>query len=421
MKQPTISSEKFDRIAKLNEYYTYLVIIIGLAILQLPLPFDINKNPVYVVALVVFILQVLWHRVVLKRFSGESKNFIESLVDLAGIFLVVYFTGGIRSFFFFLYFLPILSNSVYMPFKKVLIISGLTSLLIGIQIATSFGTNDLLFAFSLGALQIWAVWLITSYGRFLSSEINIVKKREEEIKVEEAREVEILKDEFIFIISHELRSPITAIRGYLELLITDSVGKITGKVKSVLENAFIMSNQLTNLVSLMLEIARLETGKIRFYIQDVSVKDFLKKAVSDLKSEAKEKNIDISEDFDVNLSVQVDYERLEEIMNILINNAIAYTPKFGKVVIEARKKDNMVEIKVIDNGVGISSEKKEHLFEKFYTEKTSLGEKAIKATNVGMYVARELLLKMKGNIRVESELGKGSTFTVVLPSSKNKT
>ena len=271
-----------------------------------------------------------------------------------------------------------------MPFKKVLIISGLTSLLIGIQIATSFGTNDLLFAFSLGALQIWVVWLITSYGRFLSSEINIVKEREEEIKVEEVREVEILKDEFIFIISHELRSPITAIRGYLELLITGSVGKITGKVKSVLENAFIMSNQLTNLVSLMLEIARLETGKIRFYIQDVSVKDFLKKAVSDLKSEAREKNIDINEDFDVNLSVQVDYERLEEIMNILINNAIAYTPKFGKVVIEAREKDNTVEIKVIDNGVGISLEKKEHLFEKFYTEKTSLGEKAMTATNVGM-------------------------------------
>ena len=110
------------------------------------------------------------------------------------------------------------------------------------------------------------------------------------------------------------------------------------KIKSILDKAFITSNKLAGLVSLLLEVARLETGKIKFYIQSVSVKESLDKVYYNLKSELKEKNISLSSKIPGDFRAKVDGERLEEILSIIIENSINFTPEFGKVEITSEKK-----------------------------------------------------------------------------------
>ncbi|MCH8821346.1 HAMP domain-containing histidine kinase [Patescibacteria group bacterium] len=418
MENKNPSSEKYIRLARINEFITYFVVFSGLAVIQLPIPQDFDKNNIYLLTLVAILFTFVWHRLIPKRYSGLAKNTAEALIDILAIFVLVSITGGIRSYFSFIYFLPVLSSTVYMPLRTSLLVVLVASVLIFSQLVGSFGTNDFPGLVGLAALQIWAVWLIASYGRFLGGEIDIAKKKEEETKLEEIHEVDILKDEFIFIISHELRSPITVIRGYLEILTSESSEKLDTKIKSILDKAFITSNKLAGLVSLLLEVARLETGKIKFYIQSVSVKESLDKVYYNLKSELKEKNISLSSKIPGDFRAKVDGERLEEILSIIIENSINFTPEFGKVEITSEKKEGVIEIKVADNGVGMSQEKKEHLFEKFYTEKTGLERTDIKGINIGMYVVKQLLLKMSGNISIDSEIGKGTTFIITIPDAK---
>ena len=409
--------EKHIRLERINEIGTYLVIISGLLVIQLPLPFDLNKNIIYLVAFLAGIFAVFWHRLLPKKFSGLNKNFIESLVGITGLFLIVINTGGVRSYFYFLYFLVVLSSAVYMPLRASIALAGVVNFLTLALAFGSFNTREFSLDISIVALQIWSIWLILAYGRYLSGEIGVAKKREEDIQLQEIREVDKLKDEFIFIISHELRSPITAIRGYLEFLISDSVGEINEKTEVILKKAFITSNKLSNLVSLLLEAARFETGKIHFYVQNTSIKEILDKVLYNLNFEIEEKNLDVRADVDEKLAVKIDSERFEEMLNIIIGNAAVYTPEFGKVEAKARKLDSMVEIKISDTGIGMSPEKIEHLFEKFYIEETGLGEKTIKGTNIGLYVVKELLSKMGGGIVVRSKVGEGTTFTISLPTA----
>ena len=131
------------------------------------------------------------------------------------------------------------------------------------------------------------------------------------------------------------------------------------KIKRILGKAFITSNKLAGLVSMLLEVARLETGKINFYIQSISVKESLDKVYYNLKSELKEKNISLSSKIPGDFRAKVDGERLEEILSIIIENSINFTPEFGKVEITSEKKEGEIKIKVADNGVSISHVKKD--------------------------------------------------------------
>ena len=416
MDESSIKLEKYKSLEKVAEYTQYFIIILGLMVIQLPLPFEINKNAVYIIALVIFLFSIFWHRILPEKYSGLAKNFIEALQGTLGIFVVVNLTGGIQSYFNFFYFLPVLGSSVYMPRKYFLLISSLTSVFIFATALRSFGSGEFPTILSIAGLQIWGVWLIAAYGRFLSREISIAQKRQEEIKLEELNEIEKLKDEFIFIVSHELRSPITVIRGYLELLTKVSPHKLNKEINSILLKAFSTSNKLANLVTLFLEIARLETGKVRYYIQEVTIRKSLDRVKYNIAGDVEQKSIEFVDNIPDELKVKFDAERLEEILSILIDNTLEYTTESETVVISAKRVKTGVEIKIEDHGVGISDEKKAKLFEKFYMEKSGFGEYSIKAVNIGMYVVKELLSKMGGDISVESEVGKGTTMTVFLPA-----
>lgn len=419
MDNKEIIREKYKGLERIYEFITYLVVLFGLVIIQFPLPFTLDKTSAYIIAGLLFIFTLIWHRFLPEKYSGLKKNYIESIIGLIAVFFLVNLTGGVRSYFSFLYFLPILSNSIHVPFRLLISLSLFTSVLIIVPLLNRPDPAEFFVTLSYTALQVWAVWLITAYGRFLGNEINFAKKREEEIKVEEMREVEKLKDEFLYIVSHELRSPISVIRGYLEILTTETSKKMNSKLQEILDKAFITSNQLANLVSLLLEAARIETENIHFFTQDVYVKKIVDKVKRNLSIEIKTRNTDFKMIVDDNLVVNIDEERLEEILNIVVGNAVKYTPEFRKVEVSARLLDKFVNIKVKDSGVGMTREQKGNLFHKFYIAKTVSGESAIKGTNIGLYVVKQLLLRMGGNIAVQNSVGEGTTFTLTIPEAKN--
>ena len=414
-----IIREKYKSLERIYEFITYFVVLVGLVVIQFPLPFMLEKNSTYIIAGLLFVFTLIWHRFLPEKYSGLKKNYIESIIGLIAVFFLVNLTGGIRSYFSFLYFLPILSNSIHVPFRLLISLSIFTSVLIIFPLLTRSDPTEFLVTLSYTALQVWAVWLITAYGRFLGNEIKFAKNKEEEIKVEEMREVEKLKDEFLFIVSHELRSPISVIRGYLEILTTESSKKVNSKLKEILDKAFITSNQLASLVSLLLEAARIETENIHFFTQDVYVKKIVDKVKRNLSVEIKIRSTDFKMSINDNLMVNIDEERLEEILNIVVGNAVKYTPEFRKIEVSAMKLDNFVKIKVKDSGVGMTREQKGNLFDKFYITKTTGGESTIKGINIGLYVVKQLLLRMGGNIVVQSSVGEGTTFTLTIPEAKN--
>lgn len=414
--------EKFRRLEKLREIFVISFVLVGVIITRLPLPSPQSKTPiefnyfwVYVVAALLVIFAVGWHRLTSFRMKEEVKFFIETLVYIIGVHVIVVFTGGTYSYFTFLYFLPVLNTAANLNLKLSLIASIFTSIILGSHLFRFIGHEDFINAFSIYFLNLFGVWLVTALGRFLATEVLVILKRQEEFELEQLRQLDKLKDEFVFIIAHELRSPVTAIRGYLELISTDKDQKIEGNLKALVQKSFSTSNKLANIISLLLEVARIETGKIRFYLQKIDLKDSVDFVANELKKDALDKEIQLTTNIPKENYLMIDKERLEEILHIVIENAIFFTPEYGKILISTQTTEKQVLVSVSDTGVGVPPEMREKIFDKFYTEDTDSGEIRIKGYGIGLYVAKQLLLRMNGDITFESIVGRGTTFTLHLP------
>lgn len=230
------------------------------------------------------------------------------------------------------------------------------------------------------------------------------------------KEIDIMKDEFISTVSHELRTPITAIRGYLYFIFDDSRRVIDDVTKKDLENIRFSSDLLSKLVDDILEVARLEQGKVKLVLDSVDIKPVINEVISELKIKAQEKKLKvIYQESGILPNVLADVIRLKQILINLIDNAIKYTPQ-GQIIITSifDDKDKKIKIKVADTGLGMSAKVREGLFQKFYRIRTK--ETAdISGTGLGLWITKNLVERMGGEIYVDSIEGTGSVFTVILP------
>lgn len=416
-------SDKFQRLERFREALIVGFILLGLVLIHLPLPGPYGSEPIeknlpgiYVVTSFLMIFTLTWNRYVSQKIiSSEMKIFIGILVYLTGIMLVVQFTGAINSYLVFLYFLPILNSAAYLPRRYSLAASFYASVLMTFHLYGFFGTSNFNSSLSVYILNVFGVWLVTTLGRFLTTELTIIQQKQQEYQLEQLQQLDKLKDEFVFIIAHELRSPITAIRGYLELITTDKKLKIDQTLGNLLLKSFATGTKIATIISLLLEVARIETGKIRFYFQKIDLREAVEFALHDLRHQIEQKEIDLTIKIPEQTLVLIDKERLEEILAIVIENAAQFTPEFGKILISTQTTDKHILLSVSDTGVGIPDDVKTKIFDKFYTENTKTGEVKLKGYGIGLYVSKQLLLRMGGNISVESIVGRGTTFTIHLP------
>jgi len=237
------------------------------------------------------------------------------------------------------------------------------------------------------------------------------------LTVEKLREIDRMKDMFISMASHELRSPLSAIKGYVDFLKEKKEIFVDKDVEHYVENISLSIDRLSGLVEDMLEVSRIEGNRIPIETSAFDVDKIIYESIEEIKPQAIQKGLELAfVPAEKNLFALADRSRLKQVLINLIGNSIKYTPS-GSVSISVISKGKELGIVIADTGIGISSENQANLFSKFYriqNEKT----RDIKGTGLGLWITSEIVKRMKGRISVESIEGVGSHFTVYLPMDK---
>lgn len=230
-------------------------------------------------------------------------------------------------------------------------------------------------------------------------------------------ELEQMKLDFVSMASHELKTPLTSIIGYLSVYLNENRQKVPKENLVLLDKAFIATQQLQTLIQNLLNVNKIEKEQLSVSLEPVDFRTLLSKSIEDLKPQANQKEILLSLSAPQTLpTVMGDTIRLSEVVTNLTANAINYTNPGGKVDILVEVMPAEIRTSVIDNGVGIPQEAIPHLFGKFFRVSNSL-QKSSKGTGLGLYISKSIIEKLRGKIWVESEVGKGSKFTFTLPLS----
>ena len=261
---------------------------------------------------------------------------------------------------------------------------------------------------SLVALHIWGLILVVSYAHIIFREETRAFIKKEQSLIDKEKEIDRLRDEFVFIISHELRSPITAIRGYLSIIAQNK--RLKKKVALVVEKMFRDSEILYNLVEDLLELSRIETGNLKFNPSAITIRKIFTQVLKEFKLPLKEKNIAIFSKVSKSLKTLADEERLRKILENLLANSIKQVEEFGKINISAQKTRDLVEFKIADNGISIPLERQKKIFEKFYSP-------AQKGTEIGLYLTKKLIEFQKGKIEIQPTEVKGNNVIFTLPAA----
>lgn len=231
--------------------------------------------------------------------------------------------------------------------------------------------------------------------------------------ISQSERLERLRREFVANVSHEFRTPLTIIQGYMEALID---GAVTDEemIHSFYEKIYSETSALERLVKDLLDTSRFKSGKITLKQTKVNVDELLMNLVDSLQNIAKEKNIHlVYEHTDMNY-FYVDYDRIRQIIIIFIDNAIKFTPEDGFITVYAYEKGKYGYICFKDTGVGMAEEDIPFIFERFYKVDKARGGSET-GTGLGLSIAYEIVKLHEGEIKVESHLGKGTTFKVKLP------
>jgi signal transduction histidine kinase len=228
------------------------------------------------------------------------------------------------------------------------------------------------------------------------------------------REIEEAKDRFFAAVSHDLRTPLACIIGYLEEVMEESAGLLNPEMTSFLEVAAVNAERLRRLVNDVLFMARARAGGPDLDCAQVDVADVAQTAAAAVRPFAAEKGIALRVEGEPVPPVWADASRLQQVLDNLLSNAIKYTPSGGEVTLRVGQVDDEVAVAVSDTGVGIGAEDRDHVFEFFYRA-AAVREAAVSGVGLGLSIVKTIVDAHGGTVRVESTPGAGSCFTVVLP------
>jgi len=239
--------------------------------------------------------------------------------------------------------------------------------------------------------------------------------KELEQKNKELQKIDKLKSDFVSTVSHELRTPLSIIKEGLALTLDEVLGKINEKQKNVLSMSKENVDRLARIINDLLDISKIEAGKIELKRALVDFAAMMRDMCIRWKSEFDKKGQELKVLVpDEQVNMYIDADKIAQVMNNLISNAIKYTPEKGKIIIELKDKKDEVEISVSDTGVGIAKEDLPRVFNKFQQFNRAAGAGA-KGTGLGLSIVKQLVELHKGTVMVESEVNKGSEFTFNLP------
>jgi signal transduction histidine kinase len=229
------------------------------------------------------------------------------------------------------------------------------------------------------------------------------------------KKLDATKSEFISIASHQLRTPLTVIKGYISMIKAGDFGKLAEKAIDPLEKVYESSNRLITLVANLLNVSRIESGRLYFNFRVMQLEELVESVVEELTNKAKNKGLNLiykrlAEPLP---KVKIDEEKIRQVVVNLIDNSIKYT-KEGSVKVSLSQEDGNIKFCVADTGAGIKKEDMAKLFQKF--SRGTGSTKQTEGTGLGLFVARQMIEAHKGRIWAESEgEGRGSKFCFILP------
>ncbi|MBC7086118.1 MAG: hypothetical protein H5T43_07125 [Methanomethylovorans sp.] len=228
------------------------------------------------------------------------------------------------------------------------------------------------------------------------------------------------KSEFLAKMSHELRTPLNSVIGFSDLLLSESCGSLNEKQSRYIKNIKLSGKYLLDQINDILDLSKIEAGKMEIQPQLFSIAEAISEVLETMSPMATEKNMNfeilISKEVDV---IFADKSMFKQILYNLVSNAIKFTPSDGRVCLKAEIINNYLSLSVIDSGIGISSEDQKMLFEPFRQINPSPSQE-YKGTGLGLTIVKKFVEMHGGDIIVQSQIGKGSTFTFTLPLNKLK-
>jgi signal transduction histidine kinase len=267
--------------------------------------------------------------------------------------------------------------------------------------------------------------LVLIFGTILVFAVKKEVRRKEELQVltqelaeanQELKRLDAAKSEFISIASHQLRTPLTAIKGYISLVLEGSYGKVTPTLQDVLNKVYVVNNRMGQLVEDLLSISRIESGRVQYNLVATQLEPMVADLVDMFSIMAKSKGLSLKMKLPRKSlpKLIIDATKMREVISNLIDNALKYT-KEGGVTVTVDGDDRYVAVRVQDTGIGVDPNDSKRLFEKF-TRSSETMKLDVSGTGLGLYVGKNFVEAHGGLLSVESEgSGKGSTFIIKLP------
>ncbi len=258
---------------------------------------------------------------------------------------------------------------------------------------------------------------ITVFNRTLQERINDATRalRRTNAKLEALDEN---KDDFISMASHQLRTPLTSVKGYLSLVLEGDTGKITATQRKMLGQAYISSQRMVYLIADLLNVSRLKTGKFIIEPAPINLATLVSDEIAQLKETAAARSLSLVYNEPADFpELMLDETKTRQVIMNFVDNAIYYTPAGGTITIDLLDKHSTVELRVVDNGIGVPRSEQHHLFTKFYRAGNARKARP-DGTGLGLFMAKKVIIAQGGALIFESREGKGSVFGFTFSKSK---
>lgn len=235
---------------------------------------------------------------------------------------------------------------------------------------------------------------------------------------EKLRQLDQTKDDFISMASHQLRTPLTSVKGYVSMVLDEDAGKVSPQQRKLLDQAFISSQRMVYLIADLLNVSRLKTGKFIIEAKPTNLAEVVESELEQLKETAKGRDLKLLFQRPKSFpTLNLDETKIRQVIMNFSDNAIYYTPAGGTITVALADKPESVELTVSDNGIGVPKSEQHHLFTKFY--RAGNAKKARPdGTGLGLFMAQKVIVAQGGAIIFHSEENKGSTFGFSFPKAK---
>ena len=235
---------------------------------------------------------------------------------------------------------------------------------------------------------------------------------------EQLKALDEAKDDFISMASHQLRTPLTSVKGYISMILDGDTGKITALQKKMLGQAFFSSQRMVYLISDLLNVSRLKTGKFAIEPKVVNLVDLINEEMIQLLETSKSKDVTLNYLKPTHFpDLYLDEIKTRQVVMNFIDNAIHYTPPGGKVDIILEETPQTIEFRVVDNGIGVPKSEVHHLFTKFYRASNARKTRP-DGTGLGLFMAKKVIIAEGGSVLFESKENEGSTFGFTFSKTK---